>query len=120
MNHQKLMNDLIDGIRFFEKNKVIFISVKALIHSKNKINVNNQSFHPKNLLLSAENSFVSSFPPNKKVMNSKEILNMTKIPKSHVVIGNEIIGLELISHDSVVHSFEKIVVDIDPDASILL
>jgi pyruvate/2-oxoglutarate dehydrogenase complex dihydrolipoamide dehydrogenase (E3) component len=101
---------------FFLKNKVIFINGKALIHSKNKIIINNQSFHPKNLLLATASSFVSPFPLNKTVMSSRENLNITKILKSLVVIGNGILGLELGSHVSVVLSFEKIVVNIDPDA----
>ncbi len=105
-NKAKAVSGLTGGIEFlFKKYKVDYIKGFGKLAGPNTVNVNlnaggNQVVESKNIIL-AVGSEVTPLPTcpvdnaGKKVVDSTGALDINKIPKSMVVIGGGVIGLEM-------------------------
>ena len=100
---QAYKGDVIDGntkgIEFlFKKNKVDWIKGWASIPEAGKVKVGDDTYDAKNIII-ASGSEPSSLPgieiDEKVVVTSTGALSLPKIPKSMVVIGAGVIGLEM-------------------------
>jgi len=100
----KAVDELTGGIEFlFKKNKVDWVKGWGSIAAKDKVDVKGEdgkttTLTTKNILI-ATGSEVSPLPgieiDGKVVVSSTEALSLPKVPKSMVVIGGGVIGLEL-------------------------
>lgn len=87
------------GIEFlFKKNKVDWLKGWGKITSEDTVKVGEKSYSAKNIVV-ATGSDVVSLPgidiDEKKIVSSTGALELTKVPKSMVVIGGGVIGLEM-------------------------
>tara|TARA_Y100001936_G_scaffold140321_1_gene136940 strand:+ start:160 stop:1566 length:1407 start_codon:yes stop_codon:yes gene_type:complete len=104
MKHKDgVVNDNVKGIEFlFKKNKVEGVIGAAKIVSKGEVEVTNgkkkRTLKAKNIVI-ATGSDVASLPgieiDEKRVVSSTGALELKEIPKSMVVIGGGVIGLEM-------------------------
>lgn len=95
----KVVDGLTAGIEYlFKKNKVDHIQGFGKIVSKGKVEVEGKTYTTKNIVI-ATGSEVASLPfieiDEKKVISSTGALELQSVPKSMVVIGGGVIGLEL-------------------------
>jgi len=101
---EKVVDDLTKGIAFlFKKNKVDYIEGEGVIKSADTVDVNPAK--GKKTTLKAENiviatgSDVAPLPgveiDEKQIVSSTGALSLSKTPKSMVVVGGGVIGLEL-------------------------
>lgn len=96
-------NEVVDGLTkgiafLFKKNKVDHIEGFGKIVGKGKVDVDGKVYETKNIVI-ATGSEVASLPfidiDEKKVVSSTGALDLTSVPKSMIVIGGGVIGLEL-------------------------
>jgi len=95
----KVVNGLTAGIEYlFKKNKVDHIRGFGKIVGKGKVEVDGKTYETKNIVI-ATGSEVASLPfikiDEKKVVSSTGALDLQSVPKSMIVIGGGVIGLEL-------------------------
>lgn len=95
----KTVAGLTTGIEYlFKKNKVDHIRGFGKIVGKGKVEVEGKTYDTKNIVI-ATGSEVASLPfikiDEKKVVSSTGALELKSVPKSMVVIGGGVIGLEL-------------------------
>jgi dihydrolipoamide dehydrogenase len=95
----KVVEGLTAGIEYlFKKNKVDHIRGFGKIVGKGKVEVEGKTYQTKNIVI-ATGSEVASLPfikiDEKKVVSSTGALELKSVPKSMVVIGGGVIGLEL-------------------------
>ncbi|GHA95593.1 dihydrolipoyl dehydrogenase [Algimonas arctica] len=95
----KVVEGLTAGIEYlFKKNKVDHIRGFGKIVGKGKVEVEGKTYGTKNIVI-ATGSEVASLPfikiDEKKVVSSTGALELKSVPKSMVVIGGGVIGLEL-------------------------
>lgn len=105
-NKVEVVEGLTGGIEgLFKKNKVDWVKGFGKIIGANEVSValndgGNQSVRTKNIMI-ATGSKPSEFPPApvdngvKKIVDSTGVLELESIPKSMVVIGGGVIGLEM-------------------------
>ena len=104
----KRKNDVVSqtnsGVKFLmDKNKVTVLHGLGSFIDKNTVNVKDSKgkdtkITGKNILIatgSKPNFFKGMEPDKKRIITSTEALNLQEIPKSMVVIGGGVIGLEL-------------------------
>ena len=103
---EKVVHDLTEGIEFLiKKNKIDYFSGCAQVTSKDQVSIefNEQSLKPKVLKTSnivvATGSEVASLPgveiDENQIIDSTGALALNKVPKSMIVVGAGVIGLEL-------------------------
>jgi dihydrolipoamide dehydrogenase len=95
----KTVHGLTAGIEYlFKKNKVDHIRGFGKIVGKGKVEVEGKTYDTKNIVI-ATGSEVASLPfikiDEKKVVSSTGALELKSVPKTMVVIGGGVIGLEL-------------------------
>lgn len=99
----KHKDDVVDantkGIEFlFKKNKVDWLKGTGSIPEAGKVKVGKDTYSAKHIII-ATGSDVVSLPgidiDEKKIVSSTGALELTKVPKSMVVIGGGVIGLEM-------------------------
>ena len=95
----KIVDGLTGGIEYlFKKNKVDHIRGFGKIVGKGKVEVDGKAYETKNIVI-ATGSEVASLPfikiDEKKVVSSTGALELKSVPKSMIVIGGGVIGLEL-------------------------
>ena len=95
----KVVTDLTAGIEFlFKKNKVDYIKGAGKINSASEVQVGRKKLKAENILI-ATGSDVAPLPgveiDEKRIVSSTGALALGKVPKSLVVIGGGVIGLEL-------------------------
>lgn len=95
----KIVSDLCKGIEgLFAKNKITKITGSAKIIDKSLVEVENQKYSTKNILI-ATGSEISTIPnveiDEKFIISSSAALNLTSAPKKMTIIGGGYIGLEL-------------------------
>jgi len=95
----KVVTGLTTGIEYlFKKNKVDHIRGFGKIVGKGKVDVDGKTYDTKNIVI-ATGSEVASLPfikiDEKKVVSSTGALELQSVPKSMIVIGGGVIGLEL-------------------------
>ena len=100
---QNYKNDVISqntkGIEFLlKKNKISWIKGWAKIVNKNQVTVGENTYDTKNIVI-ASGSEPSTIPnveiDENRIVNSTGALSLSKIPKSMIVIGAGVIGLEM-------------------------
>ena len=96
---QGVVDGLTKGIEYlFKKNKVDHIQGFGKIVGKGKVDVDGKVYETKNIVI-ATGSEVASLPfikiDEKKVVSSTGALELKSVPKSMIVIGGGVIGLEL-------------------------
>ena len=100
---QNYKNDVISqntkGIEFLlKKNKIDWLKGWAKIVNKNQITVGENTYDTKNIVI-ASGSEPSTIPnveiDENRIVNSTGALSLPKIPKSMIVIGAGVIGLEM-------------------------
>jgi dihydrolipoamide dehydrogenase len=100
MTHKdKVVKDNTAGIDYlFKKNKITWIKGRGHIVSAGKVAVDNQVYTTKNILI-ATGSESSPLPgitvDEKRIVTSTGALALSAVPKSMVLIGGGVIGLEL-------------------------
>ena len=95
----KVVTGLTSGIEYlFKKNKVDHIHGFGKIVGEGKIEVDGKAYETKNIVI-ATGSEVASLPfikiDEKKIVSSTGALELSSVPKSMIVIGGGVIGLEL-------------------------
>jgi len=95
----KTVDGLTSGIEYlFKKNKVDHIRGFGKIVGKGKVEVEGKTYDTKNIVI-ATGSEVASLPfikiDEKKIVSSTGALELKSVPKTMVVIGGGVIGLEL-------------------------
>lgn len=95
----KVVSGLTTGIEYlFKKNKVDHIRGFGKIAGKGKVEVEGKTYQTKNIVI-ATGSDVASLPfikiDEKKIVSSTGALELQSVPKSMIVIGGGVIGLEL-------------------------
>ena len=102
-NMMKHKQDVIDantqGIEFlFKKNKIDWLKGWGKITAEDTVQVGKTSYTAKNIVI-ATGSDVVSLPnikiDEKLIVSSEGALELTKVPKSMIVIGGGVIGLEM-------------------------
>ena len=100
---QNYKNDVISqntkGIEFLlKKNKIDWLKGWAKIVNKNQVTVGENTYDTKNIVI-ASGSEPSTIPSveidENRIVNSTGALSLSKIPKSMIVIGAGVIGLEM-------------------------
>ena len=100
---QNYKNDVISqntkGIEFLlKKNKIDWLRGWAKIVNKNQVTVGENTYDTKNIVI-ASGSEPSTIPnveiDENRIVNSTGALSLSKIPKSMIVIGAGVIGLEM-------------------------
>ena len=100
---QNYKNDVISqntkGIEFLlKKNKIDWLKGWAKIVNKNQVTVGENTYDTKNIVI-ASGSEPSTIPnveiDENRIINSTGALSLSKIPKSMIVIGAGVIGLEM-------------------------
>ena len=100
---QNYKNDVISqntkGIEFLlKKNKINWLKGWAKIVNKNQVTVGENTYDTKNIII-ASGSEPSTIPnveiDENRIVNSTGALSLSKIPKSMIVIGAGVIGLEM-------------------------
>ncbi|MDC0581259.1 dihydrolipoyl dehydrogenase [Amylibacter sp.] len=100
---QNYKNDVIaqntKGIEFLlKKNKIDWLKGWAKIVKKNQVTVGENTYDTKNIVI-ASGSVPSTIPSveidENRIVNSTGALSLSKIPKSMIVIGAGVIGLEM-------------------------
>ena len=100
---QNYKNDIISqntkGIEFLlKKNKIDWLKGWAKIVNKNQVTVGENTYDTKNIVI-ASGSEPSTIPnveiDENRIVNSTGALSLSKIPKSMIVIGAGVIGLEM-------------------------
>ena len=100
---QNYKNDVISqntkGIEFLlKKNKIDWLKGWAKIVNKNQVTVGENTYDTKNIVI-ASGSVPSTIPSveidENRIVNSTGALSLSKIPKSMIVIGAGVIGLEM-------------------------
>ena len=100
MKHKDdVINSNVQGIEFlFKKNKIDWLKGWGSIADEGTVTVDGKSFTTKNIII-ATGSDVVSLPnvkvDEKRIVSSEGALKLSKVPKSLVVIGGGVIGLEL-------------------------
>ena len=94
-----VVNDNTKGIEFlFKKNKIEHLKGAAEIVERGKVKVDGKIYEADNIII-ATGSDVISLPgikiDEKKIVSSTGALELSEIPKSMIVIGGGVIGLEL-------------------------
>jgi dihydrolipoamide dehydrogenase len=94
-----VVDGLTKGIEYlFKKNKVDHIQGFGKIVGKGKVDVDGRVYETKNIVI-ATGSEVASLPfikiDEKKIVSSTGALELQSVPKSMIVIGGGVIGLEL-------------------------
>ncbi len=94
-----VVGDNTKGIEFlFKKNKITRITGTGKISAPGKVDVDGKTYEADNIII-ATGSDVASLPgieiDEKKIVSSTGALELKDIPKSMVVIGGGVIGLEL-------------------------
>ncbi|MEG0832705.1 MAG: dihydrolipoyl dehydrogenase [Oscillospiraceae bacterium] len=99
---QSRKDEIVQGLRggietLFEKNKVELIRGRAVITAKNEVSVGDRKYTSKNILIACGGT--ASIPPidgadTDGVLTSDSFLNLSKIPKSAVIVGGGVIGVE--------------------------
>lgn len=95
----KVVTGLTAGIEYlFKKNNVDHLRGFGKIVAKGKVDVDGKTYETKNIVI-ATGSEVASLPfikiDEKKVVSSTGALELQTVPKSMIVIGGGVIGLEL-------------------------
>lgn len=106
----KVVKTLVTGIKSkLKKNKVTIVEAEAHIQGKNSegftIQAGNETYTGKRLLIATGSMPVVPPIPGVKegveagyVLTNREILDLTKVPESLVVVGGGVIGLEMASY----------------------
>ncbi len=100
MKHKDdVVTDNTKGIEFlFKKNKITHIKGKGEILEAGKVKVGKDTFEAENIII-ATGSDVISLPgidiDEKKIVSSTGALTLSEVPKSMIVIGGGVIGLEM-------------------------
>ncbi|MDE2030172.1 MAG: dihydrolipoyl dehydrogenase [Alphaproteobacteria bacterium] len=100
MGHKdKVVKDNTAGIEYlFKKNKIDWIKGKGVIAGAGKVDVAGQTYATKNILI-ATGSESTPLPgiavDEKRIVTSTGALVLSEVPKTMVVIGGGVIGLEL-------------------------
>ena len=94
-----IVGDLTKGIEFlFKKNKVTYVREAAEIIDANTVKAGKETLTTKNIVI-ATGSYSAPLPgvevDEKQIVSSTGALNLPKVPKSMIVIGGGVIGLEL-------------------------
>lgn len=97
-----VVNKLTGGVSFLlKKNKVETIKGYGEVIAKDKVKVGNETYQAKNIILATGGTAITPPIPGLKeayekgfVVTSKEILNVTKLPKELVIVGGGVIGVE--------------------------
>ncbi|MDB3865399.1 dihydrolipoyl dehydrogenase [Amylibacter sp.] len=100
---QNYKNDVISqntkGIEFLlKKNKIDWLKGWAKIVNKNQVTVGENTYDTKNIVIASgsEPSTISNVEIDEnRIVNSTGALSLSKIPKSMIVIGAGVIGLEM-------------------------
>lgn len=95
----KVVADNTKGIAFlFKKNKIDWLKGEGVIEKAGKVKVGKDTYDTKNIVI-ATGSDVISLPgieiDEKQIVSSTGALELSEVPKSMVVIGGGVIGLEL-------------------------
>ncbi|MGB6318320.1 MAG: dihydrolipoyl dehydrogenase, partial [Litorimonas sp.] len=95
----KVVGGLTQGIEYlFKKNKVDRIEGFGKIVGKGRVEVDGKTYETKNIVI-ATGSEVASLPfieiDEKKIVSSTGALDLQEVPKTMIVIGGGVIGLEL-------------------------
>ncbi|MCL2201151.1 MAG: dihydrolipoyl dehydrogenase [Oscillospiraceae bacterium] len=131
----KVVETLVKGVSALMKaNKVTVVSGEAFITDKNSVKVGQETYSGKRLIIAAGS--VPVIPPidgvpegiaSGNILTSREILDLEEIPKSLVVVGGGVVGLEMASYYNsagskvtVVEMLPKIGGPIDSEISAIL
>ena len=121
----KVVSMLVSGIRgALKASKVTLIEAEAMIKGKEKdgfaVEADGQSYKGRQLLIATGSMPVVPPIPGVKegleagfVLTNREILDLTKIPKSLVVIGGGVIGLEMAAYYNSVGSTVTVIEMLD-------
>ena len=98
----KVVDKLISGISMlFKKNKVDFINGQAMNIQKNSLEVNNEEIEFDHLIIGTgarpkydDIEGLQGFIDNGKIINSKQVMNLTQIPAKLVILGNNTYAIE--------------------------
>lgn len=100
MDHkQKVVDANVKGVEFLlKKNKVEWLKGAGEITAPGKVKVGNETYSAKHIVI-ATGSDVAGLPgitiDEKQIVSSTGALELPKVPKSMVVIGGGVIGLEM-------------------------
>lgn len=96
---EMIVEELKKGISFLiNKYDITLIKGRGYILSPNKVLVNNQEIDTKNIILATgSNPLTGIITGDEYALSSNDILNMTKLPQSMVIIGGGVIGIEMAS-----------------------
>ncbi|MCP4298083.1 MAG: FAD-dependent oxidoreductase, partial [Proteobacteria bacterium] len=123
---EEVIKTLRNGVAFQMKhNKVEVLTGEALFKGGKTVLVDGKKYEGENIILATgSRPFTPPIPgaDSDKVLSSKEVLNIKKLPKSAVVIGGGVIGLEFASFFSnlgiktdVVEMMDEIIPFMDKD-----
>jgi len=123
---QKSVKQLVQGVEFLmNKNNVEVVNGEGRMVDKNTIAVGDKTYQGKNIIIATGSR--PAMPPipgieSDKVMTSRQILQIEKLPKSIVIIGGGVIGMEFASYFScldievhVVEMLDEILPVMEPD-----
>lgn len=100
MGHKdKVVEANVKGVEFlFKKNKIDWLKGEGVISAPGKVKVGNETYDAKHIVI-ATGSDVASLPgitiDEKQVVSSTGALELKSVPKTMVVIGGGVIGLEM-------------------------
>ena len=100
MGHKdKVVESNVKGVEFlFKKNKIDWLKGEGVIEAAGKVKVGDKTYAAKHIVI-ATGSDVASLPgitiDEKQVVSSTGALELAAVPKSMVVIGGGVIGLEM-------------------------
>lgn len=121
---------LTQGVKtLIEKNKISFFSGQARVNSASSVIVNGTELKTKNIILATGASpIIPSIPGLKEavekniVLTSKEILDIDSVPKSLVIVGGGVIGIEFAtifstfgSEVSIIEKEDNVLVNLDDE-----
>ena len=96
-----IVEQLKNGMRFLLKSKNIeYLKGRAEFISDNELSIEGKKINTKNVLIatgSVPSQLSSVRFDSKKILSSKEVLNLSQIPESMLIIGGGVIGCEFAS-----------------------
>lgn len=130
----KMVKKLVGGVGTkMKRNKVNVINEAAVIQGRDgdgiKIKAGKEGFHSSNLLIATgSDSFIPPIPgldsASENILTSREILQLTELPKTLTIIGGGVIGMEFASlynslgvEVTVIEMLEKILGEMDDELS---
>jgi dihydrolipoamide dehydrogenase len=127
----KTVSALVRGVEYqMKRHNVTVLIGSAQIEDRNTVTVDGQKYETENLIIATGSSPAKLPIPGaekKHVLSSDELLNITKLPKSVVIIGGGVIGIEFASYFSmlgvtvtVIELLPEILPNFDKDISVMM